>query len=442
MLAQAIRWFIMRLVGLFYPRIELHGQANLPPGGPLLFVANHPNGLLDPLVIMAGVGRAIAFLGKSTFFANPLGRALMGAFGALPVYRQRDEGREGGAQGDRADRNEATFERCRALLRQNRALALFPEGTTHSNPAMLPLRTGAARIALSAEAATDWWIDLRIVPIGLWYQDKALFRSAALVVVGQPLTIDDLAPLYAADPRQAAATLTERIDAALDAVVLQAESAEVLRSLPLVARWLAPQPPTLAEQHARTAALLAAYQRLGADAPAQLAQIEREVRRYAQVLRTLGIADPWGIELAAARRWRMLGLALLLLIGLPAALAGALLSYGPYRLAAPLTPVLLGKYEETTSTGKLIIGSVLVALGYLLAAIICGGLLGAGWGLLLLGLAPLLGYFALRWGELAREFADALAYTWLALRHRTLVSKLVARRRALAEQIEAAVRSA
>ncbi|MBK9944505.1 MAG: lysophospholipid acyltransferase family protein [Kouleothrix sp.] len=438
-----VRFLIVRLVQLFYPRIEVRGRAHLPGGGPLLFVSNHPNGLLDPLVLMVGLRRHIAFLAKSTFFANPVGRMLMHAFDALPVYRQRDEGQEGGAQGDRGSRNEATFALCRAVLQRGHPLALFPEGTTHSQTRMLPLRTGAARIALSAEAETSWAIDLQIVPVGLWYQNKALFRSAVLLVIGQPLRIDDLAPLYATDAHAAVDTLTDRVDAALDAVVLQAESAEVLKSIPLVAAWTAPrEPQTLEEQHARTAELLAAYQRLHAADPGRLALIEHDVRRYARVLRTLGIDDPWDLELNAARRWRLLGLGLLLLAGFVPALAGFALSYGPYRLAAPLTPVLLGKYEETTSTGKLIIGSVLVCMGWLIAALICGGLFGAGWGLALLLLAAPLAYIALRWGELWYEFREALAYTWLTLRHATMVRELVARRHALAERVRQAVEQA
>src|SRR5689334_2933869 len=103
-----LRFLLLRLVELFYPRIEVDGGESLP-AGPLLFVANHPNGLLDALVLMVGLRRHVSFLAKSTFFANPVGRGLMEAFGALPVYRQRDEGQAGGARGDRADRNEATF---------------------------------------------------------------------------------------------------------------------------------------------------------------------------------------------------------------------------------------------------------------------------------------------------------------------------------------------
>jgi 1-acyl-sn-glycerol-3-phosphate acyltransferase len=436
MLQRTIRFILLRLVELFYPRIEVEVAENLPDGGPIIFVANHPNGLLDALVLMIGLRRHISFLAKSTFFANPIGRALMEAFGALPVYRQRDEGLAGGAAGDRADRNEQTFARCRALLRAGRPLALFPEGTTHSNPTMLPLRSGAARIALSAEAESHWQLGLRVVPVGLWYQNKSIFRSSVLVVIGRPFGLAEYAAAYAADPRAAADALTDAIDVRLDGVVLQAENAEALQGIPFVAAWTAPEEPeTLEEQHERTVALLAAYERLRASDPARLEAIATRARNYAAALRTLGIADPWALELPDADRRRLGWLLLALIAGFLPALAGFALSYGPYRLAAPLTPLLLGKFEETTSTGKLIIGTVLIALGWLVWALIAGVLFGARWGVLLLALAPALGYVALRWGEIWREVRQVIGYNWLHLRHRALVAELAAQRRALADAV-------
>src|SRR6185369_10313317 len=152
-----------------------------------------------------------------------------------------------------------------------------------------------------------------------------------------------------------------------------------------------------------------------------------------------GIKNPWDLELSAARRGRIVALAGWLIVGCVPALAGCALSYLPYRLAAPLTPVLLGDYEETTSTGKLIIGSALVALTWLVEAIVVGVVFGPLWGLALLALAPLLSYIALRWGESWRELREAAGYAWLTARHKNLVTELVARRRALAQQVTEAV---
>jgi 1-acyl-sn-glycerol-3-phosphate acyltransferase len=439
MLTRFLRFIILQLVALFYPRIELRGRERVPVGGAAVFLANHPNGLLDALALMLGLRRHMSFLAKSTFFANPVGKLAMEAFGALPVYRQRDEGQSGGAHGDRANRNEATFARCRALLRAGHPLALFPEGTTHSQPTMLPLRTGAARIALSAEAEAGWRLNLRVVPVGLWYENKAQFRSAALLVVGEPFELAGYAAAYAADPHAAAEALTDEIDRRLDEVVLQAESAEVLKALPVLAEWTAPRElATLEERHARTAELLAGYERLRTIDPARVASIERAARRYARVLRTLGVDDPWELEPGAVRRRRIAEQALFLLLGALPALAGFLMSYGPYRLAAPLTPLLLGKYEETTSTGKLIIGTALLLLAWIAEALVCGWLFGALWGLaLLLAAAPLV-YIALRWGEIWRELREALGSTGLSVRHGGLASELAARRQALAEEVAAA----
>jgi len=116
MLSRIVRFIILGLIQLFYPRIEARGEEHLPDR-PTLFVLNHPNGLLDPLVLMQALGQHVSFLAKSTFFVNPIGRVLMQAFGALPIYRQRDVGKPGGPPGGATDANEATFAGCRALLR-------------------------------------------------------------------------------------------------------------------------------------------------------------------------------------------------------------------------------------------------------------------------------------------------------------------------------------
>ena len=97
-----VRAFGLALIRLFYPVIARTG--GLPASGPVIVVANHPNGLLDPLVLCIALGRPVAFLGKSTLFANPLGRFVMESFGAIPVYRASEAN---------TSKNEETFARCR-----------------------------------------------------------------------------------------------------------------------------------------------------------------------------------------------------------------------------------------------------------------------------------------------------------------------------------------
>lgn len=439
MIQRAVRLLLLRLVHLFYPRIEIQGRELVPPGQPTLFVLNHPNGLLDPLVLMIALRCQVSFLAKNTLFKLGAVRWVMGVFGALPIYRQSDAGASGDVSGHRA-KNEQTFARCRELLRKLRPLALFPEGTTHSETTLLPLRTGAARIALSAEAETGWRLGAQIVPVGLWYQNKALFRSAVLLVVGAPFAIGGYRELYERDPEAAVDALTAEIADKLGMVVLQAENTELLNGIPVLARWTLGEQETLREQHVYTSLLMQAYLRLRESDPGQLATLASRARRYARTLRTLGIRDPWALELPSVGPWRLLGLALALLLGAPWALAGALLSYVPYRLAGVLTQRFAAHDPPIVGTVKLIAGSVLVFLGWIAAAGAAAAALGPAWAGGLLALAPLLAYTALRWGETAREVYDAFSASWVRIFHRSLSRELIERRHDLADEIGAAVR--
>ncbi|HEY1012537.1 MAG TPA: lysophospholipid acyltransferase family protein [Herpetosiphonaceae bacterium] len=442
MIQQAVRLLLLRLVHLFYPRIEIQGRELVPSGRPTLFVLNHPNGLLDPLVLMIALRCRVSFLAKNTLFKVGAVRWLMRVFGALPIYRQSDAGAEGGDLSGHRAKNEQTFARCRELLRILRPLALFPEGTTHSETTLLPLRTGAARIALSAEAEAGWQLGAQVVPVGLWYQNKTLFRSAVLLVVGEPFAIDGYREEYERDPEAAVDALTAEIARRLGLVVLQAENTELLNGIPVLARWTLGdgEPESLREEHLYTSLLMQAYLKLRESDPGQLATLAGRARRYARTLRTLGIRDPWALELPSVGPWRLLSLALLLALGLPWALAGALLSYLPYRLAGVLTQRIAAHDPPIIGTVKLIAGSVLVFLGWIAASVAVGVAAGAAWGLGLLALAPLLAYTALRWGETAREVYDAFSASWVRIFHRSLSRQLIERRHDLADEIGDAVR--
>ena len=443
MLRRLVQIIAFRLVRLFYSKIEVHGCENLPADCPVIFVLNHPNGVLDPVLLMIALDRPVTFLSKSTLFAYAASGWAAETFGALPVFRKRDLGKRGGAKDadDMAARNEATFARCRALLREGRAMALFPEGITHSEPELLPLRTGAARIALSAEAETDWAMDLHMVPVGLWYENKTRFRTAVLLVVGEPFILDDYAAAYAADARQAARAVTGRIEDGLDGVVLQAENAQLLQGIPALAAWTAPEGNSadLSRRHDWAATLLDTYKKLHHTDPVRLEGIAEQARRYASLLQTLGIADPWRLEEPAIDRRHLARRVLMLVVLALPALAGFLMSYGPYRLAGIVERVVNPKDRTQTGTIKLLGGSLLVLIAWILEAVLVGWVWGWLWGVALLALAPLLGYIALRWGEAWAALRQVISYRWLRERRGGLVAMLTARRQALAHEVKNAV---
>jgi 1-acyl-sn-glycerol-3-phosphate acyltransferase len=431
-----IRWLAEALVRLYYPHRSVEGAERLAREGPVVFVANHPNGLLDPLLVRVMTGRPARFLAKSTLFGNPAGRLAMEAFGSIPIYRAKE------SAGKDASRNEESFARCRAALADGEALALFPEGVSHSDPQMKPLKTGAARIALSAAEVAP---GLRVLPVGLFYERKVLFRSRVLLVVGEALPVEPLLPGYRSDQRATVDALTDDIRARLDEVVLQAESRDLLTGVARVASWTAEagtgDEDGLAARHRRTRELLAAYGRVHARDPARVETIASAARGYARTLQHLGVTDPWALEVEMVSARAAVTTLLKLVLCAPFALVGAIMGYIPYRLAGQVAQRVT-KEEDVLGTVKMIAGALFLWLAWSAEAIAAGVLWGAIWivPVFLLGVGS--GYASLRFGELASETAEAVRHLALRAFRRDTARRLAERRRALADAVAAALREA
>ncbi len=371
------------------------------PGGPVLVTANHPNALLDPLLIFHTAGRPARPLAKAPLFEQVLVGSMLRALGGLPVYRKQDSPRE-------MHRNDETFRRAIEALRQGDAVQIFPEGRSHSEPGLIELRTGAARIALGAEAQSDWRLGLAIVPVGITYRRKWLFRGHALVTIGQPFAITDLRAEYERAEQECVRRLTERIAEGLQTVTLNLtyqedqdliETAEALYmrekgvSRPRERDPLQERLPRL-QQFARGLAWLRAND------PARHERLARAVRRYARVSRLLGAREgdvPGRYDLRSVLLYSTREAVFLLLGGLPA-LIGTGLWYVPYVLPRLLVSRLRLEFESI-ATYKLAMGFFafpLTLAGYVFLAWKLGGAAAAT--AAAIGL-PLLGLVALAWRE-------------------------------------------
>jgi glycerol-3-phosphate O-acyltransferase / dihydroxyacetone phosphate acyltransferase len=164
----------------FYRRVEITGREHLVEDRPVLLVANHFNALLDPVLVMFAMRELPRFVAKAALWQPRWARPLLWLAGMVPIHRPQDGGDTSGNQG--------VFRSCAEQLARGTTVALFPEGGVSPIPALQPLRTGAARIALSARRAG---VDgLLILPIGLTYEDKVALRSRALVRIGPPIDVD------------------------------------------------------------------------------------------------------------------------------------------------------------------------------------------------------------------------------------------------------------
>jgi glycerol-3-phosphate O-acyltransferase / dihydroxyacetone phosphate acyltransferase len=150
-----------------YFRLSVTGEP-VPAEGPLLLVANHPNSLLDPALVSTAARRPVRFLAKAPLFSVPVIGWLVRGAGSIPVFRRQDEP---ALMTQNADAFRAAYD----ALVSGSAIGIFPEGVSHDEPSITPLRTGAARIAL--ESATRLGGAFPIVPVGLIFREKETFRS-------------------------------------------------------------------------------------------------------------------------------------------------------------------------------------------------------------------------------------------------------------------------
>jgi 1-acyl-sn-glycerol-3-phosphate acyltransferase len=203
--------------GIFY-RVEQVG-AELPVS-PVIIVTNHPNMLMDPLLALRTAGRRVRVLAKAPLFGIPLFGPVLRSVDTLPLYRVQDDP-------DQLHRNRRAFKEAVEALQAGGTLLMFPEGKSHSQPALAPLKAGVARMALEAEESSGWQLGVRIVPLGLAYQRKHRFRSRVVAGIGDSIRVGDWRQEY--DDRRGAA-VSSLTDAVARGLAEQGDGGPSLRS--------------------------------------------------------------------------------------------------------------------------------------------------------------------------------------------------------------------
>jgi glycerol-3-phosphate O-acyltransferase/dihydroxyacetone phosphate acyltransferase len=391
------------LVRLFFRSVEATHTERIASDQPMVVVADHRNGLVDGLVLMAALGRYPRFLGKSTLFGNPFLWPFLKLAGVVPIHRTQDgESREG---------NDAAFARANELLAQGGLVAVFPEGISHDQPILQALRTGTARIALAAAASGV--NDVAVVAVTLSYDQKQRFRSRALVTVGLPEPVEPWMDRYRADEHRTVRALTENLaerlrhtgsdDGEWPEAVSFASIADIVGRRPSVL----PNEVGLAERQAVGQTLHRAQ--IDGGRYAAMESLVMAYDSYRRDLDLLGLDDG-----QVTARYRTIGFRLALLrssvaviIGAPLAIVGALIHMVPFGLvkAASLIP----NNEGMRATVKVVGSFFTYAATYVVVGLVTGARFGAPWGLLCAIGAPVSGYVAVLTIERARRIGRALA---------------------------------
>ncbi len=422
---------LCRLASRVFYRLSVEGPG-VPSGGPVLLVANHPNSLVDPIIVAGVTGRRVRFLAKAPLFTDAQVGWAVKAAGAIPVYRKQDDP---SAMGQNRD----VFEAVIRELAGGAAIGIFPEGISHSQPSLAELRTGTARMALGTYEKTTRTFP--IIPVGIVPARKERFRSEMRVVLGEPVSWDDLAERGRKD-RDAVRELTARIDQALRGVTLNLERWED-RPLVETAEAIWSLEMAEAEGHAQqlrryeiTARILATV-RQGSDE--RWKAVQQDLSRHYRRLALFGFgpgdlrAD---VGLPSSVRWsaRRLYLGGIPIVAI--ALLGHVAFWVPFWLTRRLTAKARPELDQV-STYKLLFGILTYSAWVVTAALAAVWVWDLGVGVALLVLLPPLGVVGLwirerwRWG-----FHDVRRFMILRTR-RDVMEELLAEQKRLGTELKA-----
>lgn len=264
MIYRLFRWISGIMLHWFYSEIRIEGKDNIPPG-PLLVAVNHPNALVDSLVAAWAVPRRLRITAKATLLNNPIVAFLFRLVGVVPLSRAGDAAAGGGA--DRL-RNQGAFDKIIGVLSAGGSVLIFPEGRSNGE-ALMPLKTGLARIALEARA--NGVRNLSILPVGLNFEDKAAPASRVLAKIGSPIAVDSWVGESAKELTDAVASRLSEASTHVRFGPPAAESAKPRRIFPVrLAGWWGRTTHDIPVRYARD---LAVARSTSADEPAMLTML-------------------------------------------------------------------------------------------------------------------------------------------------------------------------
>ncbi|WOO82322.1 Glycerol-3-phosphate O-acyltransferase 2 [Vanrija pseudolonga] len=172
----------------FYRKIEVYGAENVPDEGPIIFACTHTNMAIDPAILSNTIPHKhrLHYWVKDSLFKNPAMKAMLTNAGNIPVDRKTKN-------------NQLLFRGTFEALAQDECIGVFPEGTSHTEPHLIPLKDGTSWTALEYLVYLNGSPETGgphkgkpaiIVPVGIAYCDKTKYRSRLAVTYGPALSMD------------------------------------------------------------------------------------------------------------------------------------------------------------------------------------------------------------------------------------------------------------
>ena len=188
---------------IYYRKVIVFGKERIDWSVPNIFAPNHQNALMDALAVLCTLKKQLIFLARADIFKKKSVARILYAFKMLPVFRIRD-GYENLKQ------NDDTFHDTYRVMQHNTGIAILPEGNHAGFRRLRQLKKGICRIAFQAGEASDFKMDVKIVPVGLEFSHYWLFRQVLTVVYGHPISVSEYYDTYRENPTKGLLELRDR----------------------------------------------------------------------------------------------------------------------------------------------------------------------------------------------------------------------------------------
>ena len=357
MLYRLIKLISLASVHTFYRRISSQHLEQIPNKGPIIFVCNHPNTMIDPLLVGTTCKRKLFFFAKATLFNNTFTNWILKNLQLVPVYRKQDDP-------SKANKNTDTFEKGYQILEEDGAFLIFPEGISTGDRKLSKIKTGAARIGFGAMVRNNWALNINIVPVGLSYSNAIKFKSNVIIRYGKPIQLKSFEEEYKHDEINCVNQLTTQIQTALSKLttnVNDLESEEIVSALELIYKKelmidLGLDIKNKSDDFSATKGLVAGVEWYFKNRPSKVEEFKQMLKKYQDNLDLLELKDeflnPSTKSLGIIQRAKIITY---IILGFPIYLYGLINNIIPYKLPRWLAKKLAGSKSEIATT-KLVTG--------------------------------------------------------------------------------------
>ena len=421
----------------FYKRKEIvNYEANMPTDVPILLCPNHQNALIDALNTAGTMkwDRQPTFMTRADVFGT-LFDPILYKFKMLPIYRQRDKVNV-------IEKNEEIFRICIERLSRGESIIIFPEGNHDRNYRIRPLKKGFARIAFQAEAENDYQLNMVVVPVGLNYDNHLKFRSDLLVVFGEKIAVSDYYEQYQEAPNRALIAIRNVLRDRLRQCVLHIAPGEFYDMTNELRQILRPQMlkkmnltgESLYEGFQADKATIALLEEKIAEQGDELEKLKKTVADYVAGIKKMKLREHVIAE-GPFSMAKLLGVALLLILGSPVYLYGIITNYIPYKIADILT-LKNFKDDHFHSSIRMVISMFLFPLFYLLLTGAIWAASASWWvSLLVLVSLPVSGKFAIIFSEEVKKWYSRFKFNRLKSKKDSFLHQMLQLRREIFERV-------